>query len=164
MICPTKQTRSLHRAGLDPLPQLDRLIGTDRAQHGGEAGVEELLHLRRRALGQPFGRVACRDVAMRVDEPGHDRPALGIDALHARRRSAGSDGHDLAAPHDDRSAFDDSALAVENPGVDDGQILRRDLDRYGDERNERHANQCDHRSHATSNRLAVPLRDRTLEL
>src|SRR5262245_35887061 len=63
---------------------------------------------------------------MTVDEPGHRRPALGIDSLEPRGgRGPGRHRRDPAAPHDYRTLLDDLAGADDDAGVGDDEILGR---------------------------------------
>jgi hypothetical protein len=67
--------------------------------------------------------VPVDDVAMRVDEAGHRRHALGIDGRAGAGRGRGPNRCDPSAAHDDRAAFDDLAVADEDAGVGDHEVL-----------------------------------------
>src|SRR4030095_6066795 len=130
------QSRPLYGTRLDTLTQLDRLIRADGTQHRGEARLEELLHLRGRAFPQPLDRVALGNMTMRVDETGHERPALRVDRLDTcgRARCTGRHRRDLAGTNDQGPALDHAALPIDNTGVDDRQVLCRGTARRCEER------------------------------
>ena len=81
-----QQPRPLQRARLDALPRLDALDRADRAQHGGEAGVEELLELRGCPGLEPLRAVALDDVAVGVDEARASASVPGRRSAARRRR------------------------------------------------------------------------------
>ena len=116
--------RAVDHALLDVVTQRDVAFGRAAArEHRRVAGLEEPLHLR-----LLFGTRV--DVLVRVDEPRHRRHSLRVDRLTGLlRRRAGRDGRDLAAAHDDRAALDHRAVADDDPGVSDREVLgseRRD--------------------------------------
>src|SRR4030095_2070790 len=71
---PQKEARPFHCSSLDALAELERLVGTDRAQHRRETGVEEFLHLRRGQLREPLSGIALSNMTMRIDEARPQRP------------------------------------------------------------------------------------------
>ena len=125
MIDGHQQPRALQRARLDTLTRLDAFDRADGAEDGRKAGVEKLLELRRRPGLEPLRAVALDDVPVGVDEAGHQRPPLRIDPLGARDRRGRAGGHrdDLAVAHHHGAALDHAAFAVDDPRVDDGQVL-----------------------------------------
>jgi hypothetical protein len=63
---------------------------------------------------------------MGVDEAWHGAQAFDVDDLSGgRRRSASSHGNDPSAADDDRPALDDGAVAGDDAGVDQREVLSR---------------------------------------
>ena len=120
----------------DPRPLqlalLDRVPEPDDPGHGSATGhqrgvtaVQELLHARGGLVLEPAIGIAGHDVAMRVDEPRHQRPAAGVEDLRTLRvGDTGGHRYDPPVPDDDRAALDDLPGADDDAGVGDDEILR----------------------------------------
>jgi hypothetical protein len=65
-------------------------------------------------------------MAMRIDEAGHDGPAVRVYRTCARHRRCRSlrYGDDFSVAHNDRAALDRGPFAVENSCVRDDEALR----------------------------------------
>src|SRR5690606_2186148 len=121
-----EDSRTFHLAALDAAAGLEKLRAVDRRDDGREARFEKFLELCRGVRTQPLVAVAPDDVAVRIDEAGHHRPAARVyRAADALTRLAAHDLGDAPIANDQRSLLDHRPVAVEDPCVRDREVLRR---------------------------------------